>query len=105
MRVNKTDIKKLLPHIWEGLTHNIGIKLLSVVIALALWGYVLYANPSITREKTLSGVSITVSGQSVLSSRLLALSTDLDSVRLSARGDRPRFTVRLSPGLHRQCER
>jgi YbbR domain-containing protein len=91
MRVNKADIKKLLPHLWKGLTHNIGYKLLSVVIAMALWGYVLYANPSITREKTLSGVSISVSGQSVLSSRLLAISTDLDSALSSAR-----VTVRVS---------
>lgn len=91
MRVNKSDVKKLLPHLWTGLTHNFAYKFLSVLIALGLWSYVLYANPSITREKTLSGVDITVSGQSVLSSRGLALSTDLASALSSAR-----LTVRVS---------
>ena len=85
MKLNKDGIGKLLPRLWKALSHNLIYKLLSVLIALGLWSYVLYANPSITREKTLSGVDITLSGQSVLSSRGLALSTDLTSALSSAR--------------------
>ncbi len=91
MRLNKSGLKRLPPHLWKRLTHNFAYKLLSVLVALGLWSYVLYANPSITREKTLTGVDVTVSGQSVLSSRGLALSTDVASVLSSAR-----MTVRVS---------
>lgn len=95
MRVNKAGIQKLLPHLWRALSHNFAYKLLSVLIALGLWSYVLYANPSITRDKVLSGVDITVTGQSVLSSRGFALSTDLASALSSAR-----VTVRVSQSAY-----
>ncbi len=91
MKLNKEGIDRLLPRIWQALTHNLAYKLLSILIALGLWSYVLYVNPSITREKTLSGVDIAVSGQSVLSSRGFALATDLVGVLSSAR-----VTVRVS---------
>ena len=95
MRVNKSGIKKLLPHLRRALSHNLAYKLLSVLIALCLWGYVLYANPSITRDKVLSGVDITVTGQSVLSSRGFALATDLAGALSSAR-----VTVRVSQSAY-----
>lgn len=95
MGINKDGIKKLMPKLWKALSHNIAYKLLSVVIALSLWSYVLYANPSITRDKVLSGVDITISGQSVLSSRGFALSTDVASALSSAR-----VTVRVSQAAY-----
>lgn len=95
MRVNKAGIKKLLPHLWRALSHNFAYKLLSVLIALGLWSYVIYANPSITRDKVLSGVDITVTGQSVLSSRGFALATDLASALSSAR-----VSVRVSQSAY-----
>jgi YbbR domain-containing protein len=95
MGINKAGVKKLMPHLWKALSHNIAYKLLSVAIALGLWSYVLYANPSITRDKVLSGVDITISGQSVLSSRGFALSTDVASALSSAR-----VTVRVSQAAY-----
>ncbi len=95
MRVDKEGVRKILPHFWHAMTHNFAYKLLSILIALGLWSYVLYANPSITREKTLSSVDITVSGQSVLSSRGLALATDIASALSSAR-----VTVRVSQSAY-----
>lgn len=66
-------------------TRNIGLKALSVIFALILWSYVITADPNITRDKTLSGIGISVSGQSVLTSRGLAMLTDLDDVVSSVR--------------------
>lgn len=95
MRVNRAGIQKLLIHLRRALSHNLAYKLLSVFIALCLWGYVIYANPSITRDKVLSGVDITVTGQTVLSSRGFALATDLASALSSAR-----VTVRVSQSAY-----
>ncbi len=104
MRVDKEGLSKLLPHLWRALTRNFGYKLLSVLIALSLWSYVLYANPSITREKTLSGVDITVTGQSVLSSSRLALATNLSdalsSARVSVRVSQSAFSLVTTDNVH-----
>jgi len=95
MKLNSDGIKKALPHLWKALSNNLVYKLLSILIALGLWSYVLYANPSITREKVLSGVDVTISGQSVLSSRYFALATDVASALSSAR-----VTVRVSQSAY-----
>ena len=75
--------------LWASLSNNLWLKLLSVVLALFLWSYVISTTPSITRDKTLSDISITVTGQSVLEdSRGLAVLTDLnalESVRVRVR--------------------
>ncbi|MBR2572185.1 MAG: hypothetical protein IKE30_08710 [Clostridia bacterium] len=61
---------------WHILTNNFALKLLSVVCAVLLWSYVVSSSPNITREKTMN-VDISVTGQTVLSSRGLALMTDV----------------------------
>ena len=75
--------------LWASLSNNLWLKLLRVVWALFLWSYVISTTPSITRDKTLSDISITVTGQSVLEdSRGLAVLTDLnalESVRVRVR--------------------
>ncbi len=69
--------KKLL----ASLSNNLWLKLLSVLLALFLWSYVISTTPSITRDKTLSDIGITVTGQSVLEdSRGLAVLTDLSAL-------------------------
>lgn len=77
------EIKSAALKIWNKarstVLHNIGLKMLSILIALCLWSYVITANPDITRDKTLTGVGVNVTGQSVLTSRNLALLTDVSS--------------------------
>lgn len=55
------------------LTNNLGLKLLSVVLAIALWTLVVYSDPTITRSRTISGLSAMISGQNNLSDNYLAL--------------------------------
>ncbi len=62
----------VLEALWGLFSKNLGLKLLSVLFALFLWSYVITSSPTITREKTLSGIDVTVTGQSVLTSRDLA---------------------------------
>lgn len=78
-------LKKYLKKFWALLSHNLGYKLLSVCIAVFLWSYVVYSNPNITRSKMVSGVDITVSGETVLDSRGFALLTDVGGELTAAR--------------------
>ena len=56
------------------LSNNLGYKLLSLLLAILLWNYVIATNTSITRNKTIFNLTGTVSGLSTLSDNKLALS-------------------------------
>ena len=58
------------------LSHNLGLKLLSLLMAILLWNYVISTNTSITRSKTVSGITGSVSGQTSLTANQLALNGD-----------------------------
>ena len=56
------------------LSNNLGYKLLSLLLAILLWNYVIATNTSITRNKTIYNLTGTVSGLSTLADNKLALS-------------------------------
>ena len=56
------------------LSNNLGYKLLSLLLAILLWNYVIATNTSITRMKTIYNLTGTVSGLSTLTDNKLALS-------------------------------
>lgn len=58
---------------WEMLSRRFWLKLLSFLLAILLWNYVISSNSSITRGKTLTGLSGYITGQSTLSTYRLAL--------------------------------
>lgn len=62
--------------LWGLLYHNFGYKLVSLVLAILLWNYVVTTNTSITRPKTLTGLTGYVTGQTTLTSYGLALLED-----------------------------
>lgn len=55
------------------LSNNLGLKLLSLVLAVLLWNYVISSNTSITRSKTVYNLTGYISGQSALADQKLAL--------------------------------
>lgn len=57
-------------------SHNIGLKLLSLLLAILLWNYVVLSDTSITRTKTLYNITGYISGQSTLNGYGLALLND-----------------------------
>ena len=68
----------VLGAIWRRITHNLGYKLLSILLAILLWSYVISNNSSITRTKTINGLTGYIRNQSVLSNYAgLALYDDL----------------------------
>ena len=56
--------------------NNLGLKLLSLLLAILLWNYVISTNTSITRPKTIYNLTGYMSGQSSLNSAGLALLDD-----------------------------
>lgn len=61
---------------WAVLSRRFWMKLLSLVLAILLWNYVVSSNTSITRSKTITGVDGYVTGQSTLTTYGLALLSD-----------------------------
>lgn len=78
-------VKALAAKLWRIVSHNLVWKILSVVIAILMWSYIVSADSSITRTKVLSSVDVSLSGQSVLQSRLLAVVMDEDEALASVR--------------------
>lgn len=71
-------VKTIAARLWRIVSHNLVWKILSVLVAVLMWSYIVSADSSITRTRTLSGVEVSLSGQSVLQSRLLAVLLDGD---------------------------
>ncbi|MBR4428308.1 MAG: hypothetical protein IKS78_03035, partial [Clostridia bacterium] len=74
-------VKAALPGIaravWGILTRRLWLKLLSLLLALVLWTYIISSTPSLTRTKLIENVSVTPSGANTLSAYTLAASTDI----------------------------
>lgn len=62
--------------LWAILSRRLWMKLLSFLLAILLWNYVITSNTAITRTKTVSGLEGYVSGQSTLATYGLALRDD-----------------------------
>lgn len=75
-RFAKFDARVLLSRATESLTRRIWLKLLSIVLALIVWTYIINTTPSLTRSKYVSGLSVSISGSSVLNNYGLALASD-----------------------------
>ena len=58
---------------WAMMSRRLWMKLLSLLLAILLWNYVVSSNTSITRTKTLTGLSGYITGQSTLTTYELAL--------------------------------
>lgn len=79
----KSKLKVTLKTVRTILIRNLPLKLLSLVFAVLLSSFVIYSNQTITSGRDFSGIEITISGQSTLTSRSLALSTNIgDPVRV-----------------------
>ena len=66
-------IVRLFKWIAGSLSRNLGLKLLSLLIAILMWNYVITTDKSITRAKTIYNLTGTIRGQTVLTDNKLAL--------------------------------
>ena len=72
----KEVLKGLPKKIWPAISHNIGLKLLALALSVLLWSYVITTDSSITRNKTISGLTGYINGQATLNAYRLALASD-----------------------------
>ena len=72
-------MKNFLSRLWRSLTSHILLKLISIVLALVLWAYIISVTPSLTRVKHVTDLSVSVSGDSTIAVYGLALATDVYS--------------------------
>ena len=78
---------------WRGLLHVVArfflhqwpFKLLSLVIAIVLWSGLITQDPTLTREKVFTGVTISVSGEDTIKRNGLIVVSDLDAVTQDAK--------------------
>ena len=81
--MKKNDLREALKQIGrtirESATRHVGVKILSIILAIFLWAYVVSSDTSITRSKVLSGVGVQLTGQTILQRNNLALLTDVTS--------------------------
>jgi len=86
----KEKTKAVLRALLHAFSQNLGWKLFSLAAAILLWSYIVTSDPTITRDKSISDVAVTVSGQTVLQSRDLALLTDPSEQLVRVRVAAPR---------------
>lgn len=98
--MNRENITKLLKGFFlkakSVFTRNVGLKIISILLAVFLWSTVTAANPNITRDKTLYSLPVYVTGQSLLSSRNLAIVyNDEDDQPVTAKVNVPQSSFSL----------
>ena len=69
-------LARILAYIWQALSRNVWLKLLSLLLAVLLWNYVISTNTTITRSKTINGLTGYITGLTTLNANRLALLDD-----------------------------
>ena len=65
-----------LAYVWLALSRNVWLKLLSLLLAILMWNYVISTNTTITRSKTVPGLTGYITGLTALNANRLALLDD-----------------------------
>ena len=83
-RRDRPDAQPQRPSLGDLLKHiflrNWGFKLLSVLLALILWAGLITQDPTLTREKVFTDVSVTVSGTDTIKRNGFIVTSDLDEL-------------------------
>lgn len=82
---NESGWRGLLQAVARFFLHQWPFKLLSLVIAIVLWSGLITQDPTLTREKIFTGVTIAVSGEDTIKRNGLIVVSDLDEVTQDAK--------------------
>ena len=79
--MNKTlsYVKRFFRFLLNAFTRRLWLKMLSLLLALLVWAYIISVNTSLTRTKTFSSLSVESGSVTELSAKTLALATDIHS--------------------------
>ena len=73
-------VRLVLCHIWQALKKNWGFKVLALLIAIVLWAGLISQDPTLTREKTFTDVTLNVTGADTLKRNGLIVTSDLSNL-------------------------
>ncbi len=88
-----------LKRLWQIICNNWQWKVFSVLLAVIIWGWLITENPDLTREKTFSGVNISVIGEESLKRNGLIvtdLAEALPEINISAEVPQKKYDSALS---------
>ena len=77
---NESGIRMLVTRAGKAVVKNWGTKLVALLIAVVLWATLIAQDPSLTREKTFEGVTISVTGADTMKRNGYIVVSDLDRV-------------------------
>ena len=77
---NESGIRMLVTRAGKAVEKNWGTKLVALLIAVVLWATLIAQDPSLTREKTFEGVTISVTGADTMKRNGYIVVSDLDRV-------------------------
>ncbi|MBE5803950.1 MAG: hypothetical protein E7316_05500 [Clostridiales bacterium] len=93
--------KEILQTIWRIVSNNWGFKLLALLLSIVLWAGLITQDPTLTREKLFTEVSINVTGRETLQRNGMIVISDLNTLLQDAslRVDVPQMQYNMvSPG-------
>ncbi len=73
-------IREVLAHLWQVLRYRWGVKLVSLLIALVLWGGIISQDSALMREKTFENVEVNIINADVLQRNGLVVIGGLESL-------------------------
>ena len=73
--------RALLKRFWKAVKSNWKLKLLSLIVAITIWGALISEDASLTREKTFNDVTITITGMDTLQRNGLVIIEGLDDLQ------------------------
>ena len=92
-------IKLLLQALWDSLKHNMGYKILALILAIALWAGLITQDPNITREKVMPETAITINGSANVQNRGLVITGGLDDIDVvTVRAEVPQLQYQAATG-------
>lgn len=78
--VPERGFRQVLKHLWQVLHYQWGVKLFSLLIAMALWGGIISQDNALMREKTFENVEISITNADVLQRNGLVVIDGLDTL-------------------------
>ena len=72
----------LLRALRDSLRHNMGYKILALILAIALWAGLITQDPNLTREKIMPDTAVSINGAATVQNRGLVITGGLENIDL-----------------------
>ncbi len=80
--VKERNVREVLSHLWQVVRYQWGVKLISLLIAMVLWGGIISQDATLMREKTFDNVEVNITNADVLQRNGLVVVNGLEELPL-----------------------